>query len=56
MKILWITNTIFPDLSVAMGLQVPVTGGWMYGIAKDIAKQSNIELAVATVYSGKSFK
>lgn len=56
MKILWITNTIFPDLSVAMGLQVPVTGGWMYGIAKDIAKQSNIELAVATVYSGKKLQ
>lgn len=53
MKILWITNTIFPDPSKAMGLPVPVIGGWMYGMAKQIACQENIDLAIASVYSGK---
>lgn len=48
MKVLWITNTIFPELALAIGKKPPVVGGWMYGLAKDIAKNSNIKLFVAT--------
>jgi len=56
MKILWITNTIFPEPSKALDLPVPFTGGWMYGLAREVANQSNIELAVASVYSGKELR
>lgn len=56
---LWITNTIFPAPSRALGIPEPVVGGWMYGLANQIAITENIELTVATVYTGnelKSFK
>jgi glycosyltransferase involved in cell wall biosynthesis len=58
MKILWITNTVFPELAIAMGQEKPVVGGWMYSLAKDLVKKG-IHLSVATVkkntkeYKGK---
>jgi len=56
MRILWITNTIFPAPSRVLGLPVPVTGGWMYSLAEQLASNSNIMLAVATVHYGNDFK
>lgn len=53
MKVLWITNTIFPDISKELGLKVPVVGGWMYSLAKILLQNSSLELAVASVYQGK---
>ena len=47
MKILWVTNTIFPELSRALGKSVPVVGGWMYGLADDLTKRG-VSLNVAT--------
>ncbi|MBC8767873.1 glycosyltransferase family 4 protein [Arenibacter sp. BSSL-BM3] len=48
MKILWITNPIFPELSLALGNPVPVIGGWMYGLAKDLSQKKDISLTIAT--------
>lgn len=48
MKILWVTNTMFPDLAVALGQKSPVVGGWMYGLAKDLSLTENTNLVVAT--------
>lgn len=56
MKVLWIVNTIFPDAAKHLGLAPPVFGGWMYGLAADLAESDNITLAVATVYSGSDLK
>ena len=56
MHILWVTNTIFPALSKKLGLLPPVTGGWMYGLAAEVAASPNIHLAVATTYLGKELK
>lgn len=56
MRILWITNTIFPAPSKAMGLKPPVHGGWMYGLAEQVASQSSIQLAVASCYFGKGLR
>lgn len=53
MRILWITNTIFPEVSKKLGFPVAETGGWMYGLAKLILSIPGKELAVATVYHGK---
>ncbi len=47
MKVLWITNTIFPELAKVLGNDPPVVGGWMYGLANDLTK-SGIKLSVAT--------
>lgn len=55
MNILWVVNTIFPDAAIKMGLNPPVVGGWMYGLAKDVAACVDVRLAVATVYSGRDF-
>ncbi len=56
MKILWITNTIFPEPSKALGIAAPVVGGWMYGLANQIATTENIQLAVAATYTGSELK
>ena len=56
MRALWITNTIFPVPSSALGIPEPVVGGWMYGIAKQIASTDGVRLAVATTYRGNDLK
>ena len=56
MRVLWITNTIFPAPSKALGLSVPVVGGWMYGLAAQLAANREVHLAVATVYQGNELK
>jgi len=56
MRILWITNTIFPAPSKVLGLQPPIVGGWMYGLANQIASLVGIQLAIATTYSGNGVK
>ena len=53
MKILWITNILFPDLCKELGIKELVTGGWMYSLAKLLISDSSVKLAVATVYPGK---
>lgn len=54
MKILWVTNTIFPDLAKSLKLNIPVVGGWMYSLAKDLSKVDNIELTVVTAQKLKT--
>jgi L-malate glycosyltransferase len=56
MRILWITNTIFPEPSKVLGFSVPVVGGWMYGLAEQLVEKKEITLAVATVYKGHDLK
>lgn len=52
MKILWITNMMMPPLAIKMGKNVKAGGGWMYSSLKRLKNLSNMELSVATVYSG----
>jgi len=52
MKLLWITNTIFPAPCKALNLPNPVYGGWMYGLAKKIGAIPGIRLSIATIYKG----
>lgn len=47
MNVLWVTNTIFPDLALKLDQKKPVVGGWMYGLAKDLVKKG-VKLTVAT--------
>jgi glycosyltransferase involved in cell wall biosynthesis len=56
MKILWISNTIFPAPSKELGIPAPVVGGWMYGMAMEIASIKGNTLAIATIYCGKKLK
>lgn len=57
MKILWITNTIFPAPGKEIGIAEPVVGGWMYSSAKCLIDYfDNIKLGVASLYWGKKLK
>ncbi|MEM8509762.1 MAG: glycosyltransferase family 4 protein [Bacteroidota bacterium] len=47
MKILWVVNTLFPDLSIALGKKLPTAGGWMYGLARDMVERG-VQLTVVT--------
>ena len=53
MKILWIVNTIFPYPAEQLKIEKTVFGGWLNGLAGSIKANSNIELAISTVYKGK---
>lgn len=55
MKILWITNIMLPPICEALGLPIPVVGGWMYASLKELQKEEGVEFAVATVYPERKF-
>lgn len=56
MRVLWITNIVFPAIAEKLNLPKVVVGGWMYSSAKKLMEvDSDVKLAVATVYSGKCF-
>lgn len=57
MKILWLTNTLFPAVSKELGLASPVVGGWMYSLAEALLDTySDIELGIASLYDGTIFR
>jgi glycosyltransferase involved in cell wall biosynthesis len=57
MKILWITNILFPDICNEIDIQPPVTGGWMFASAQALLNiNADIKLAVAALYDGNHLK
>ena len=56
MKILWITNVLFPSISQHLGLSQNSIGGWTYSAAEELKKQDGVNLAVASVYSGETLR
>ena len=57
MRILWITNRIFPDACKALGIPVPYVGGWMYSGAKYLLENfKDIQLGIASLYQGENLK
>ena len=57
MKILWITNTLFPDICKEMNILPPVVGGWMFSGAQALLNTNpHIKLAVAALYEGDDLK
>jgi len=53
MKIIWITNTLMPEVSAIMTgeKELKSSGGWMLGAANALIQNKNIELTVTTVHS-----
>lgn len=57
MKILWISNVIFPEACKELGITPPVVGGWMQsGADALIDMDNNITLAVASLYHCNEIK
>lgn len=52
MKVLWITNVMFPRLAQELGQAKTTIGGWTYSAAEELKRQPEVELGVATVYQG----
>lgn len=51
MRILWITNILFPEASNAItgNNTLKASGGWMLGAAHNLIQNDNVELHIATV-------
>ena len=48
MKILWVTNSILPDLAKDLNIEHRPFEGWLIDLAVELSKK-NIELTIATV-------
>lgn len=48
MKVLWTSNTLFPELAAHLARPIPVINGWLFALARDLSR-SGIELVIATV-------
>lgn len=57
MKVLWLSNVLFPDVCNELKITPPVVGGWMFAGAKMLMDASpSIKLAVASLYSGDKLR
>lgn len=57
MKVLWITNILFPAPSNVLGISNTPFGGWMLSSLNALRSlYSDVKFAVATVYSGNEYK
>jgi glycosyltransferase involved in cell wall biosynthesis len=57
MKVLWISNVLFPDVCKELNIIPPVVCGWMQSGASFLIKHNpDIKLAVASLYNGKELK
>ncbi|MEN9306554.1 MAG: hypothetical protein RL173_486 [Fibrobacterota bacterium] len=57
MKVLWITNVLFPRACEELGIPKPSLGGWMYSGMQSLREVTpELEIAIATPYSGSSLK
>ena len=53
MKVLWLVNTIMPDLAEHLGGSPSVFGGWLVGAMKAV-RSSGIKMVICTVETGSS--
>lgn len=52
MKVLWIINTLFPDICTELGIKTPAGGGWIFSSAMAILNSyPSIQLGVASLYN-----
>ncbi len=55
MKILWIVNSVLPELADNLGITAGFSGTWMLDLSKQLSKLDDIELGIACV-SGNEYK
>lgn len=55
MKILWVSNIIFPEAAAQLGLKPTALGGWMLAMAAELVRTDH-RLAVAALYDGPEMK
>ena len=55
MKVMWISNIVFPRVCEQIGMPVPVSGGWLYSRAEQLSQLPDFTLAIASVYKGEKY-
>lgn len=53
MKILWIVNMVLPRLANHLGISGGLSGTWMYDASERLAKEEDVELAIACVHGAE---
>ncbi|MDF2538631.1 MAG: hypothetical protein K0S76_1652 [Herbinix sp.] len=56
MKVLWVTNLIFPVIAKELKVSHSASGGWLYYFAELLSQKEDISLGIVSVYSGKEYK
>ena len=56
MRVLWVTNVIFPHVANRLGIPGSISGGWLYSLADRLSEQDGISLGVVTAYVGSEFE
>lgn len=57
MRVLWISNIIFPELCNKISIPAPVVGGWMQACAKALLdKNGKLTLGVVSFYNGNNIQ
>ena len=56
MKVLWVTNIIFPDVAEHLGIQQMASGGWLTYFLELLSLDTRVDIAVLSVYRGKTYK
>lgn len=51
MKILLVTNAMFPKLNEKLGIKQKISHGWAFAAAKELVKLKEVELAVSIIYN-----
>ena len=54
MKILWLTNIVFPEASLLMNEKPTPWGGWFVSASVALANEDNIKLSIAFPKNGLS--
>lgn len=53
MRVLWVTNVVFPLVTGRLSLRGSASGGWLYHLADRLSDMDTIDLCVASAYIGK---
>ncbi len=56
MKILWIVNTIFPEVADELKIPRGLSGGRLLDLAEGISKGDRVEQAIASIYAGSTLQ
>jgi glycosyltransferase involved in cell wall biosynthesis len=55
MRVLWIVNTVMPDLAAELGIPKAASGSWMEDLSKQLERDESIDLHIAAVW-GREYR
>lgn len=52
MRVLWISNILFPDFALKLGKPIALSGGWIVSLGNELSTEEDITLCVAATHDG----